>query len=96
MYSAEDNRKDRLEWLNDPKPFISDHFKQYFGKTIQDIRGYGNGEEIITFTDGTRLLFSVENPDSGDDLYSKTETEFNFNTWKYREQEADEANEAIK
>jgi len=82
MYSEEDNRKDHLEWLNDPTPFISDHYKQYTGKTILHIRGYGNGEQMITFTDGTRLLFS-----SGDDLYSKTEEEFNFSTWKYREQE---------
>jgi hypothetical protein len=93
MYTAEDSRKDHLDWLNDPNPFFSDHFKPYFGKTILHIRGYGNGQKMITFTDGSRLLFEVQNPDSGDDLYSKTEEEFNFDTWKYREQEAEEAKE---
>jgi len=85
MYTQDDNQKDHIAWLNDPKPYFD--YKEYNRKTVLHIRRYGNGEALITFTDGTRLHFSVENPESGDDLYSKTETEFNFDKWMYKEDE---------
>ena len=76
---------DHVKWLKNPSS-LSTHSKLYEGKTVKDIRYYGNGEEIITFTDGTCLCYSVQEPESGDDLYTKTEEEFNFTTWRYREE----------
>jgi hypothetical protein len=87
MIGYEEDKKYHLEWLNDTKPSFSRKTELYAGKTVLHIRRYGNGEEMITFTDGSRLLYSVEEPHSGDDLYSKTEEEFNFDTWEYRENE---------
>jgi hypothetical protein len=89
MESDESISAKHIKHLNDPSS-IDRKSKIYAGKTIQDIRYYGNGEEIITFTDGTNLCYSVGHPESGDDLYSKTIEEFNFDTWKYYEQEYDE------
>ena len=73
MYSDEDNRKDHIDWLNDPNRFMSSSYKPYVGKTVEKICGYGNGEVFIFFTDGTILQLSVQEPSSGDDLYCKTE-----------------------
>ena len=85
MRSEEDDKKDHIQWANDQNSNLAAKSKRYAGKTVRDIRYYGNGEEMITFTDGTRLLYHVENYQDGDDLYSKTEADFNFDTWEYRE-----------
>lgn len=87
---AEARRLDALsppEWLAHEISLDYKKTELYAGKIVKDIRLIGNGQEVITFTDGARLLYSVENPGSGADLYSKTEEEFNFDTWKYREEE---------
>jgi hypothetical protein len=87
MYSEEDNRKDHVEWMKDPKKFSSSRYNPYIGKTVEKICGYGNGEIFIFFTDGKIIQFSVDPGDHQSDLYNKTEEVFNFSTWKYREQE---------
>lgn len=73
------------KWLRDPKPQLESFSHLYEGKTVKNIMYYGNGESLINFTDGTRLLFSVEDPISGGDLYHKTEVEFDFERWQYRD-----------
>lgn len=62
---AEARRLDALsppEWLAHEISLDYKKTELYAGKIVKDIRLIGNGQEVITFTDGARLLYSVENP----------------------------------
>lgn len=87
MRSYEEIRQDILSWLKDP---CSDDttLQIHIGKTITRIQYIGNGANLITFSDGTHLLFHVEDMErSGDDLYNRDDTVFNFETWEWKEEE---------
>lgn len=87
---AEARRRNALsppEWLALDVSLDDEKTRLYAGKIVKDIRYIGNGTDVITFTDGTKLLYATQNAESGDDLHSNTYEEFNFDTWKYREEE---------
>lgn len=85
MYTQEDDQKDHIKWMKKPCEYSSYPYQQYDGKIVKKICRYGNGEVFIFFVGGKILQFSLNPEDHEGDLYSKTDDEFNFKEWRYRE-----------
>jgi hypothetical protein len=80
----DEEKKIILEWLKDT---ASDDtaLEHHIGKTIKRIQYIGNGATLLTFTDNTHLMFRGGDPTLRDDLYTRDDTNFNFETWEWKE-----------